>query len=84
MRIYEGGREMSRYRPYNYDENLIRENSRKRKNRKQLCFSDEEIELINANMAKLGISNFSLYMRATACYLATTKEEIDALGERVL
>lgn len=66
-------------RPYNYDENVVRENSRKRKNRKQLCFTNEELELINENMKKLGIDNFSFYMRAVSCYSHITKEEIKEL-----
>lgn len=67
---------MSTYRPYNYDENLIRESSRKRKNRKQLCFSDEELIIIEENMKKLGITNFSYYMRAMACYGHISVDEI--------
>ncbi len=66
---------MSRYRPYNYDENLIRENSRKRKNRKQLFFSDEELSLIQNNMSKLNIDNFSYYMRAVSCYCCNIQKE---------
>lgn len=70
-------------RPYDYRENQIRESSRKRKNRKQLCFTDEELELINNNMKKLGISNFSLYMRAISCYGKITKEEIEGLSDKL-
>jgi hypothetical protein len=68
-------------RPYNYEENLVRENSRTRKNRKQLCFNDKELELINDNMNQLGITNFSLYMRAVACYGKISKEEIENLKD---
>jgi hypothetical protein len=70
-------------RPYNYEENLIRENSRKRKNRKQLCFTDEELELINNNMKQLDITNFSLYMRAISCYGKIKKDEIKALKDKL-
>ena len=35
-----------RYRPYDYRENQIREESRKRQNRRQLKFSPEEFSLI--------------------------------------
>lgn len=66
-------------RPYTYEENMIRENSRTRKNRKQLCFNDEELKMINENMKSLGTDNFSLYIRATACYWATTKEEFEKI-----
>ncbi len=65
-----------RYRPYDSRENQIREDSRKRKNRKQLCFTDEELDLISANMQSLGIENFSFYMRAVACYGHISVEEI--------
>ena len=75
---------MSSYRPYNYDENLVRENSRKRKNRKQLCFTTEELDLINKNMNDLDITNFSLYMRAVACYGKITKSEIEELKSVLL
>ena len=71
-------------RLYDYEENLVRENSRKRKNRKQLCFTEEELELINDNMQSLGITNFSLYMRAVSCYGHITKEEIESLKEKLL
>lgn len=70
-------------RVYNYEENMVRENSRKRKNRKQLCFTAEELNLIDDNMKNLGISNFSLYMRAVSCYGKITKEEIAALREKL-
>lgn len=69
------------YRPYTYEENMVRENSRKRKNRKQLCFTSEELDLINQNMSNLGITNFSLYMRAVACYGKITGEEINNLRD---
>lgn len=65
-----------RYRPYDSRENQIREDSRKRKNRKQLCFTQEELDLISKNMENLGIDNFSFYMRAIACYGHITPEEI--------
>lgn len=68
--------EWKNVRPYDYQENLVRENSRKRKNRKQLCFSDDEVMLIQQNMQKLGIENFSYYMRAVACYNAITPEDV--------
>lgn len=70
-------------RSYDYERNLISENSRKRKNRKQLCFSDEEIELIDDKMKQLGIDNFSLYMRAIACYGTITIEEIEILKDKL-
>ncbi|MDO5556652.1 MAG: hypothetical protein Q4G05_00180 [Clostridia bacterium] len=70
-------------RPYSYDENIVRENSRKRKNRKQLCFTDEELELIDENMKKLNIDNFSFYMRAVACYSHITKEKINELKSKL-
>ena len=70
-------------RPYDYEENKIRENSRKRKIRKQLCFTDEEINLINENMKKLDIDNFSLYMRAISCYGSITKEQINSLKDKL-
>lgn len=65
-----------RYRPYDSRENQIREDSRKRKNRKQLCFTQEELDLISQNMESLGIDNFSFYMRAVACYGHISIEEI--------
>lgn len=71
-------------RSYDYENNLKSEYSRKRKNRKQLCFSDEEIELINDNMGKLGIDNFSLYMRAISCYGKITIEEIEELRDKLI
>ncbi len=69
------------YRPYTYEENMVRENSRKRKNRKQLCFTQEELDLIDRNMKSLGITNFSYYMRAIACYGKITSEEIRELED---
>lgn len=71
-------------RPYNYEENIVRENSRKRKNRKQLCFNDEELELINKKMKEFEIDNFSLYIRAIACYGVRTKEELDKVKDKLL
>ena len=71
-------------RLYNYDENLIRENSRKRPIRKQLCFTKEEIETINLRMEQLGISNFSLYMRALSLYGNITREEINNIKDSII
>ena len=71
-------------RLYNYDENLIRENSRKRPIRKQLCFTKEEIETINFRMEELGISNFSLYMRALSLYGNITREEINNIKDSII
>lgn len=72
-----------RYRPYDYQENLIREKSRKRGNRKQLCFTDDELNIIETNMKELGIDNFSYYMRAMACFGNITKEEIEIHSEEL-
>lgn len=52
-----------RFRPYDYRENLIREESRVRKNRKQLVFSNEHLELINDKIREYGFEDFSNYIR---------------------
>lgn len=52
-----------RERPYNYRENLIREESRSRKNRKQLIFTDIEYATIQNRMLDFGTDNFSEYVR---------------------
>lgn len=52
-----------RYRPYNYNENLIREESRTRQIRKQLRFSAEEYSLIEQKMLDYGVNSFSEYIR---------------------
>lgn len=52
-----------RYRPYDYRENQIREESRKRQNRRQLKFSPEEFSLIEKKIFDCGLRNFSEYIR---------------------
>lgn len=68
----------------NYQQYLERERGRKRKNRKQLCFTEEELELIDKNMKELNITNFSLYIRATACYSSIKKEKLEEIKEKLL
>ena len=61
-----------RYRPYDYRENQIREESRTRQKnnysnevktkRKQICFNDEEIEIINDKMRKINCDNFNQFI----------------------
>lgn len=53
-----------RYRPYDYRENQIREESRTRQNRKQLRFSPEEYSLIEQKIVDYGVESFSEYIRS--------------------
>lgn len=53
-----------RYRPYDYRENLIREESRTRQNRKQLRFSPEEYSQIEKKIVEYGVESFSEYIRS--------------------
>lgn len=49
-----------RYRPYDYRENQIREESRTRQNRKQLRFSPEEYSLIEQKIVDYGVDRKSV------------------------
>jgi hypothetical protein len=53
-----------RYRPYDYRENQIREESRTRQNRKQLRFSQEEYSIIEQKIKDYGVESFSEYLRS--------------------
>ena len=53
-----------RYRPYDYRENQIREESRTRQNRKQLRLSPEEYSLIEQTIVDYGVESFSEYIRS--------------------
>lgn len=66
-----------RYRPYNYNENLIREESRTRKNRKQLRFTPEEYSAIEKKLVDYGIESFSEYIRGCIYDKDINKEQLN-------
>ncbi len=66
-----------RFRPYNYRENLIREESRIRKNRKQLIFSAEHLMLINEKAQEYGFNEFSGYIRFCIENKEITKADLE-------
>ncbi len=66
-----------RERPYNYRENQIREESRNRKVRKQLIFTDIEYTAIQNRMLEFGIDTFSEYVRNCLYSKEVTKEQLD-------
>ena len=63
-----------RYRPYDYRENQIREESRKRQNRRQLKFSPEEFLLIEKKIYDCGLSNFSEYKTKESRFVLMMKK----------
>ena len=67
-----------RQRPYNYRENLIREESRVRKNRKQLKFSDSQYAMIESKIAESNFDNFSEYIRDCIYNKPISSEQIEA------
>ena len=68
---------LKRIRPYDYNENLIREQSRVRKNRKQLIFSDESLEIIEQKIREYGCADFSNYIRFCIYNKEITKSDIE-------
>lgn len=71
---------VKRYRPYNYRENLIREESRVRKNRRQLTFSAEHMILINEKAQEYGFVDFSNYIRFCISNKEISKSDLEKYG----
>lgn len=64
-------------RPYDYRENLIREESRIRKNRKQLIFSNENLSLIKQRVKEYNCADFSNYIRFCIYNKEISKADIE-------
>lgn len=64
-------------RQYNYRENLIREASRKRKNRKQLLFAESEYKIIENKFLESGAESFSDYIRDCIYNKKITNKDLD-------
>ena len=65
-----------RERPYDYRENLIREESRNRKIRKQLKFTNEDLDNIQKKIKQYEFEDFSNYIRYCITDKIVTKEDI--------
>lgn len=66
-----------RERPYNYNENLIRENSRKRKIRKQLTFTSNDLKQIEEKILEYQFADFSNYIRYCIINKEISNEDIN-------
>lgn len=72
-----------RERPYDYRENLIREQSRKRKNRKQLWFSIENLNEIENKIRENNFADFSNYIRYCVTDKIISKDDIQVCLEKL-
>lgn len=66
-----------RTRPYDYRENLIREESRARKNRRQLIFSNENLALVERRIKEYNCADFSNYIRFCIYNKKISKADIE-------
>ena len=67
-----------RERPYNYRENLIREESRSRKNRRQLLFTVDDYNMIEEKIKESNFDSFSEYIRDCICNKQITSEQLES------